>query len=332
MAALAIDPNGGELVVRGRVADDDWQQVIKVPAQKPGDGNQAIAALYGRERVADVEAHAMFESRDGEIEDLGMTYQIATKMTSWVAIDDSRTVSGKTREQVIPQELPHGTSMESFGLRLAGMTMRQTRTQTMGGVIKDEMSQLISSYMQTRAGGGAPGGAPPMGPPPARPAGTAPRPAESRPLPVDTFGDFDEDAREEPVTYGRRSSTMLGDDDDRNAAPSEIFPEAPGSSFEREEPTGSFARAKIGAADKSAAENRPAMPQQQPMPHHAQPPLLGERLPGVPRGQFAGTGPALEESAKRAAKKLARARRNTVFGTFLILAVIIAALLWWLLA
>ncbi|HEY0253769.1 MAG TPA: VWA domain-containing protein, partial [Kofleriaceae bacterium] len=134
VAALAIDPNGGELVVRGRVADDDWQQVITVPARQPGDGNQAIAALYGRERVADVEAHAMFESRDGEIEDLGMTYQIATKMTSWVAIDDSRIVTGPSRDELVPQELPYGTSMQAFGLRQAHIAMpMQAPAFPMGG-------------------------------------------------------------------------------------------------------------------------------------------------------------------------------------------------------
>ncbi len=117
VAALALRPEGGELIVKGQLARDTWEQTIRVPALQPGEGNQAIVALYGRERVADVEAHALFSSVNGEVEELGLTFQIATRMTSWIAIDESRTVTGPSRDQLIPQELPYGTSASAFGLR-----------------------------------------------------------------------------------------------------------------------------------------------------------------------------------------------------------------------
>jgi len=117
VCALAIKPDGGELIVRGQLANDSWQQRIMVSPLARGEGNQAIVALYGRERVADVEATAMFASVDGEIEDLGLAFQIATRMTSWVAIDESRVVTGPTRDELIPQELPYGTKASAFGLR-----------------------------------------------------------------------------------------------------------------------------------------------------------------------------------------------------------------------
>jgi Ca-activated chloride channel family protein len=118
VAALALRAEGGEIVVRGQLARDSWGQTIKVPARNAGEGNQAIAALYGRERVADVEANAMFETSNGEIEDLGLLFQIATRMTSWIAVDDSRRVTeAPTTSEVIPQELPYGTSAGAFGLR-----------------------------------------------------------------------------------------------------------------------------------------------------------------------------------------------------------------------
>jgi len=119
VAALMVDPAGGELVVRGQLADGTWEQHITVPAKREGEGNQAIAALYGRERVADVESHAMFDSLDGEIEELGLMFQIATKMTSWIAVDESRIVKGPSRSELVPQELPYGTSAQAFGLRAA---------------------------------------------------------------------------------------------------------------------------------------------------------------------------------------------------------------------
>jgi Ca-activated chloride channel family protein len=144
VAALAVRPEGGELVVRGQLARDSWEQRITVPARAPGEGNQAIAALYGRERVADVESHALFESIDGEIEDLGLEFQIATRMTSWVAIDESRIVTGPSRDQLIPQELPYGTSMEAFGLRRAYAGMQGVQTRS--GTIKGAMLQMSKTF------------------------------------------------------------------------------------------------------------------------------------------------------------------------------------------
>ena len=117
VAALALRADGGELVVRGQLADATYEQTVHVPATRAGEGNQAIVALYGRERVADVEARAMFATLDGEIEDLGLTFQIATRMTSWIAIDDSRVRKGPSRSELVPQELPYGTTTSAFGLR-----------------------------------------------------------------------------------------------------------------------------------------------------------------------------------------------------------------------
>jgi Ca-activated chloride channel family protein len=117
VCALALRPEGGEIRVRGQLAREAWEQRITVTPLSPGQGNQAIVALYGRERVADVEANALFETVDGEVEDLGLSFQIATRMTSWVAIDELRREVGTTTEQVIPQELPYGTTASAFGLR-----------------------------------------------------------------------------------------------------------------------------------------------------------------------------------------------------------------------
>jgi Ca-activated chloride channel family protein len=123
VAALLLRADGGELVVTGQLADGTWRQTLQVPARRPGEGNQAIAALYGRERVADVESYAMFSSVDGEIEDLGLAFQIATRMTSWVAIDESRRTTGPSRDELVPQELVHGTNAQAFGLRAAATTV-----------------------------------------------------------------------------------------------------------------------------------------------------------------------------------------------------------------
>jgi Ca-activated chloride channel family protein len=79
-----------------------------------------VVALYGRERVADLEMRAVIEDGvDPAIEETGLQFQIATRLTSWLAIDEARTTTGPGRHESIPQELPYGTSAESFGLRPA---------------------------------------------------------------------------------------------------------------------------------------------------------------------------------------------------------------------
>lgn len=123
VAGLELSPAGGELVVRGRRAHDTWEQRISVPARAPGSGNAAIAALYAREHVADLEMQWSAGEGVGEIdraiESTGVGFQISTRMTSWVAVDPARRVAteGGARHEVVPQELPFGTSAASFGLR-----------------------------------------------------------------------------------------------------------------------------------------------------------------------------------------------------------------------
>ena len=58
LVPVALAPNGGELVVRGRSADGVWEQRVSVPATAPGDGNAAFAALFARERVEELELAA----------------------------------------------------------------------------------------------------------------------------------------------------------------------------------------------------------------------------------------------------------------------------------
>jgi Ca-activated chloride channel family protein len=151
VAALAVRPEGGQVVVRGQLGTEDWEQTIEVPATKLGDGNGAILALYGRERVADVESNALFGSVDGEVEEIGLVFQIATRMTSWVAIDETRKVSGPTRDELVPQELPYGTSAGAFGLRSAASSAMRTQAGAMPA-----LGQARRMLESTNAAAGAP--------------------------------------------------------------------------------------------------------------------------------------------------------------------------------
>jgi hypothetical protein len=149
----------------------------------------------------------MFGSVDGEIEDLGLTFQIATRMTSWVAIDEVRRELGNTpsHEQVIPQELPYGTTASAFGLRAAAPAM--------SSLADAAPADALSRFMMPAAA--------PMAPPP---------PAKSRVSAVRTMAgvmrrseaDFDE---EEP-TGEAAESEEYADEGTWTQAPAQPAPPA----------------------------------------------------------------------------------------------------------
>ena len=120
---LELAPAGGKLRIKGRTADGPWSTTLDVPPA-PNHGSLAVAKLFGRERVNDLEMNiAAGESGnwDKEIERVGLVFQVATRMTSWVAIDEQVSVDpdAPTRRQKVPQQLPHGMSVEGLGLRSA---------------------------------------------------------------------------------------------------------------------------------------------------------------------------------------------------------------------
>jgi Ca-activated chloride channel family protein len=175
VAAVQLRPEGGELIVRGALAQGAWERRIAVPATRSGEGSGAIAKLYARERVADLEArgavggHGVYRGRagyggwggeggegeggdgEGEIEALGVRFQIATRLTSWVAIDERRRAAGAPdRTEEVPQELPHGTSAASFGLR--GGAAGFDQLEQMGSYSLDPAAFVVPEPMQTIRG------------------------------------------------------------------------------------------------------------------------------------------------------------------------------------
>ena len=120
--AVALRAEGGTLVVSGRTAQGSWTQRVEVPATAPDSGTRAAVQLFGRMQVADLEVDRdAGEGRgvDPQIEAIGLRYQIATRMTSWIAQTTQRTVdpTDPTRTEVMPHLLPAGMSAEGVGLR-----------------------------------------------------------------------------------------------------------------------------------------------------------------------------------------------------------------------
>jgi Ca-activated chloride channel family protein len=127
--AVRLSPRGGTLHIAGRTHDGLRARSITVPPCQHGTGNQAVVALFGRERVEDLEmiraAGEASPAIDQEIASIGLEFQISTRLTSWVAIDRERSVDPRTptRHESVPQALPHGTSVAGFGLRPAAPPM-----------------------------------------------------------------------------------------------------------------------------------------------------------------------------------------------------------------
>jgi Ca-activated chloride channel family protein len=127
LVALKLRPEAGAIVVRGRTRDGTWE--ARLTASPPGDAadrSAAPMAFFARESVSDLEAAiaAGPEGSDAEdletrIERIGLDFQVATRLTSWVAVSEEPSVdpSAPTRRVRVPQNLPHGMSFEGLGLR-----------------------------------------------------------------------------------------------------------------------------------------------------------------------------------------------------------------------
>ena len=138
LISLELRPEGGEVEVRGRTAHGSWEQRIAVPASQSGSGSAVVVSTFARESVEDLEAAraakpAHAEQIDRQIEELGLAFQIATRLTSWVAVSDQATVdpSEPTRHEVMPHELPFGMSVERLGLRAAAYGLAMPAMQGM---------------------------------------------------------------------------------------------------------------------------------------------------------------------------------------------------------
>jgi Ca-activated chloride channel family protein len=184
LIGAALRPEGGELVVRGRTPEGSWEQRLRVPALSEGSGNAAIAALFGREKVEDLEMRLAgggdARETDEAVERLGIDFQISTRLTSWVAVTEEQTVDpgDPLRRERMPHELPHAMSAEGLGLRPA---------MASGGAPAPAMASMAprapgaAGRMEPMARLGKTTGPMPSAPPAPRPAAGMPPPRAMRP-------------------------------------------------------------------------------------------------------------------------------------------------------
>ena len=167
LVGVSLRPEGGELTVRGRTLEGTWEQRLSVAPILQGQGNPAVVALYGREAIEDMELRlaAGGDAReiDHQIERMGVDFQIATRLTSWVAVSTERTVDpgDPLRRERMPHALPHGMSAEGLGLRppvgarIASFSWQGAAAPKTG---IESWQGRPSAPMQPRSRPGAPGG------------------------------------------------------------------------------------------------------------------------------------------------------------------------------
>ena len=92
---------------------------------------------------------------DAEIERLGLSFQIATRLTSWVAISEEPSVDPgqPTRRERIPHELAHGISAEGLGLsRAFGFVEDQAAMlDVRGRGLTDNLRKMVATFSPREA-------------------------------------------------------------------------------------------------------------------------------------------------------------------------------------
>jgi Ca-activated chloride channel family protein len=122
LVPLALSAAGGVLEIEAETAAGRYSQQVQVAPREAATGAARVAALFARERAKDLElayAAGSNDDVDRELTALGLDFQIATRLTSWIAVSEGATVDPKlgTRRVEQPHLLAAGVSAEGLGLR-----------------------------------------------------------------------------------------------------------------------------------------------------------------------------------------------------------------------
>lgn len=114
-------PRQGTITVRGMTGEKKYEKKLSVGEARSLDGNEALRYLWARHRIAvlgDYENLRHDDERVKEITELGLTYNLLTSYTSFIAIDSEvRREGGDVTTVQQPLPLPQGVSDLAVGGR-----------------------------------------------------------------------------------------------------------------------------------------------------------------------------------------------------------------------
>jgi len=112
----------GSIVVRGTSGNKSFTERLNVGRVRPLEANSALRYLWARHRItllADYNRLSPKDERIQEVTSLGLTYNLLTAYTSFIAVDARvRMVDGKTVTVKQPLPLPQGVSDLAVGDRM----------------------------------------------------------------------------------------------------------------------------------------------------------------------------------------------------------------------
>lgn len=114
------DQLAGQWKITGLSGQDEWLAVVPMgEGVRPKRRNRAVRYLWARERIkllGDYEQFGSDSNRVAEITQLGIDYNLLTKYTSFVAIDERiRNETGQDTAVTQPLPLPEGVSNQAVG-------------------------------------------------------------------------------------------------------------------------------------------------------------------------------------------------------------------------
>ena len=114
--------SGGAITISGKNGDGLFKKTFSVADSTAAEGSHGLGYLWARSRIARI---SDFNSRDtgakekDEIVQLGLAYNLLTRFTSFVAVDEVvRNPEGKSRDVTQPLSLPKGVSNLAVGVEI----------------------------------------------------------------------------------------------------------------------------------------------------------------------------------------------------------------------
>ncbi len=152
----------GKIKLTGIAGDGKYTQTINVSDYQPSADNAALKYLWARHRITILSDYNKLRSDDKrvkEVTDLGLTYNLLTAYTSFVAVDNEVVnKDGKVTTVKQPLPLPEGVSDYAVGgngmyaaspMMVKGMAMTRAKEECKDASLKEqEVDKKISQKIQ----------------------------------------------------------------------------------------------------------------------------------------------------------------------------------------